>query len=295
MIDKRGGHPDIDRPLLPAGRDIVLPGRGRTFVRHLPGPDESAPALILLHGWSATADLNWFPCYGALAEHFQVVAVDHRGHGRGLRSDEPFRLTDCADDVAVLVDVLGLGPVVAVGYSMGGPIAQLLWQRHRHAVAGLVLCATSCTFGGTARESILFRVADGTAALTERLPLAPVTRAAVGALGRWRSLRGRPWWGFDEVARHDWSQIVEAGRELGRFDSRPWIEAVDVPTAVIVTDQDDVVPAYRQHDLCARLPDSTIHHVAAGHGACTTDPDVFVPALLAACQIVTRQPLPAAA
>ncbi len=228
MVDVHGGELGIDPPVMPAGREVELPGRGRTFVRQLPGPEE-APTIVLLHGWTATADLNWVSCYAGLAEQFNVVALDHRGHGRGLQSDEPFRLADCADDVAALVDVLGLDPVIAVGYSMGGPIAQLLWQRHPDVVAGLVLCATSCTFGGTPRETILFRVADGTAAVVGHFPLAPLTRAAVGALGRWRAMRGKPWWGFAEVARHDWAQIVEAGRELGRFDSRPWIDGIDVP------------------------------------------------------------------
>jgi 3-oxoadipate enol-lactonase len=294
MVDVDGGELGIDPPVLPPGRDVELPGRGRTFVRQLSGPD-SAPTVVLLHGWTGTADLNWVSCYGGLAEAFNVVALDHRGHGRGLRSEQPFRLADCADDVAALVTVLGLDRVIAVGYSMGGPIAQLMWQRHPHVVAGLVLCATSCTFGGTPRETLLFRVADGTAVVAGRLPIAPLTRAAVGAVGRWRALRGKPWWGFAEVANHDWSQIVEAGRELGRFDSRQWIDDVDVPTAVIITDHDDVVPVHRQLDLSSRLPDATLHRVAGGHSVCTLEPERFLPALLDACHSVTRQPLPAAA
>jgi pimeloyl-ACP methyl ester carboxylesterase len=294
MVDADGGQLVTERPVLPGGCDVTLPGRGTLFARRIPGP-ESAPTIVLLHGWTATADLNWHGCYDTLAERFNVVALDHRGHGRGLRCDDPFRLSDCADDVAALVDELDLGPITAVGYSMGGPIAQLLWQRHRRVVAGLVLCATSCTFGGTAREAVLFRLADGTAALAGHLPLAPLTRAAVGAVGRWRALRGKPWWGFAEVSGHDWSQVVEAGRELGRFDSRPWLADVDVPTAVVITDHDDVVPVHRQHDLARRLADASIHRVAGGHAVCTLEPDRFLPALLDACHTVTRQPLPAAA
>ncbi|HET9667467.1 MAG TPA: alpha/beta hydrolase [Desertimonas sp.] len=294
MVDTHGGELGIEPPVLPAGREVELPGRGRTFVRQLVGPP-GAPTVVLLHGWTATADLNWVSCYRDLARQFNVVALDHRGHGRGLRSNEPFRLADCADDVAALVDELGVGPVTVVGYSMGGPIAQLLWRRHRDVVAGLVLCATSCTFGGTPRETILFRVADGTAAIVGHVPLAPLTKAAVGAVGRWRALRGKPWWGFAEVARHDWAQVVEAGRELGRFDSRPWIDEVDVPTAIVVTDLDDVVPVHRQLDLSRRLADASVHRVAGGHAVCTLDPGGFLPALLDACHSVTRQPLPPAA
>ena len=130
---------------LPAGRPVLLPGRGQTFVREAPGPP-GAPTLLLLHGWTVTADLNWFACYAPLAEHFRVVAMDHRGHGQGIRSRRPFRLEDCSDDAAALAVELGIDRLVPVGYSMGGPIAQLLWRRHPDLVAGLVLSATACSF-----------------------------------------------------------------------------------------------------------------------------------------------------
>ena len=47
------------------------------------------------------------------AKQFRVVAIDHRGHGRGIRSGRRFRLSDCADDAAQVLDLLGTGPVVA--------------------------------------------------------------------------------------------------------------------------------------------------------------------------------------
>src|SRR5207245_2439518 len=74
---------------------------------------------------------------------YRVLAVDHRGHGHGLRSTKPFRIADCADDTAALIQTLGVGPVIAVGYSMGGAIAQVLTHRHPELVGGLVLSATS--------------------------------------------------------------------------------------------------------------------------------------------------------
>ena len=212
------GQPDA-APWLPPGRYVWLPGRGRTFIRELAGPP-GAPTLMLLHGWTATADLNWFACFHPLAERFRVIAIDHRGHGRGLRSIEPFRLEHCADDVAALARELGIDRFVPVGYSMGGPIAQLVWQRHRELVDGLVLCATSATFTGTMRERLLFGVAAGTSVVAGAVPIAKLTSAALARWNGWRSRRGASWWGFDQVARHDWHQIVEAGRAIGRFDSR---------------------------------------------------------------------------
>src|SRR5688572_33349502 len=105
-------------PWLPPGQPLHLGRRGRTFVRQLPPPRPGAPTVVLLHGWMATADLNWFTSYRALSEHVGVVAIDQRGHGRGIRSMRPFRLEDCADDVAEVADALGLETFIPVGYSM---------------------------------------------------------------------------------------------------------------------------------------------------------------------------------
>src|SRR3954464_11637259 len=88
---------------LPPGRAVQLPGRGTTFVREAAGAP-GAPPLALLHGWTATADLNWSASYGLLSRYFRVLAMDHRGHGRGIRARRPFRLEDCADDVAAMAD-----------------------------------------------------------------------------------------------------------------------------------------------------------------------------------------------
>jgi pimeloyl-ACP methyl ester carboxylesterase len=285
---------DVERPALPPGRHVWLPGRGRTFVRQLAGPP-GAPTLVLLHGWTATADLNWWAAYGPLAEHYRVLALDHRGHGRGIRSERPFRLEQCADDVAALAFQLGIGRIVPVGYSMGGPIAQLLWRRHPQLVDGLVLCATSAWFMGSVRERVLVSVASGTSAVAGAVPLGRLTSAALGKLTGWRGRRTPGWWGFEEVARHDWAQVVEAGRDTLRFDSREWVGDVDVPTAVVVTDDDTVVPTARQRDLVARIPRAGTWPVHGGHAVCTTAPHRFLPSLLAACRSVTGSTSPATA
>ena len=109
-------------PGLPDGRAIELPGRGTTWIREAPGP-QGAPTLLLLHGWTANSALNWFATYEGLQREFNVVALDHRGHGRGIRSRGRFRLEDCADDAAALLEALNIERAIAVGYSMGGPVA----------------------------------------------------------------------------------------------------------------------------------------------------------------------------
>jgi 3-oxoadipate enol-lactonase len=59
-----------------------------------------------------------------------------------------------------------------------------------------------------------------------------------------------------------------------------------VPTAVVVNDDDGVVPTARQYDLAERIPDAATFVVAGGHAVCTTAPGRFLPALVAACRHV---------
>lgn len=277
------GQADLERPVVPEGRYVTLPGRGTTFVREIPGP-AGAPTVVLLHGWTATADLNWWASYAPLGSYFRVIALDHRGHGRGIQATGPFRLEDCADDVAVLVRQLGLRKVVPVGYSMGGPVAQLLWRRHPELVAGLVLCATSASFVGSVRERLLAGVATGTSAVAGAVPIGRLTTLALGKWTGWRDRRDPSWWGFEDVARHDWTQIIEAGRETLRFDSRGWLGDIDVPTSVVITEGDLVVPSDRQRALARAIPDAQTWSVRGGHPVCTTNPTLFVPSLIAACR-----------
>lgn len=277
-------------PRLPPGRRVELPGRGTTFVRELPGPPD-APTVVLLHGWTASADLNWFACYEALGRRYRVVAVDHRGHGRGLRSRRRFRLADCADDVAAVCEVLGIERAVPVGYSMGGPIALLTWHRHRALVDGLVLCATAPHFRTDGPEARLFSLLPLLAGAARFTP-GPVRQAVASRL-LGRRLDDDPFgrWARDEIARADPAAVAEAGASLGRFDARPWLAEVDVPTAVVVTTRDRVVGPDRQRLLAERIPGARRIDVPADHDACVTS-GRFVPALLDAVAHAAAQPTP---
>jgi pimeloyl-ACP methyl ester carboxylesterase len=257
---------------LPLGRRIELPGRGTTFVRLVDGPSRSAPTVLLLHGWVASGGLNWYQAFGPLSEHFNIVAPDLRGHGRGIRDRRRFRLSDCADDCAALLDELGTGPVIACGYSMGGPVAQLLWHRHRDHVAGLVLGATSATFIPGLQQRMMFvgmmALAAGgtrTGQMMTRLPggrRVPVMRGVQGK--RPESMRR---WAPAEMRRHDVRMVFEAGNAIATFSSRRWIGDVDVPTTVLVTTKDRAVDPSQQMRLVLRIPGAQLHRYDQGHTA----------------------------
>jgi 3-oxoadipate enol-lactonase len=275
-------------PPLPPGREIDLPGRGRTFARLAPGP-AGAPTHLLLHGWTASADLNWFRCYEPLSRRFNVVAIDHRGHGRGIRSRRPFSLSDCADDAAALVRELGIGSVIPVGYSMGGPVAQLVWKRHRDLVDGLVLCATSRNFGRSLPERAMFTSLLGLSGVARLTPKRVRAAAADRIFGRRIQQSPLAQWFTQELGRNDPSTVLQAGWSIGRFSSADWIGEVDVPAAVVVTLRDNVVATQRQLRLAQSIPDAEIVKVLGDHSVCVTDPGRFVPALIDACTRVARR------
>ncbi len=274
--------------ILPPGRRVELPSRGTTFVRDFAGP-AGAATVVLLHGWMATADLNWFTSYAALGQYFRVLALDHRGHGQGIRSRR-FRLEDCADDVAALLDVVGVERAVIVGYSMGGPIAQLTWRQHPARVQGLALCATSRTFAGRANESAYFQGMVGSAAALLSLAPMPLRRRLLGEFIDRRPQTGAvPEWMTDQLRKSDPALLAQAGRSLGGFDSRSWIGEVDVPTAVLVTMHDNLVPPARQRSLAESITGAVTFEIDGDHRVCVAHPEKFVPTLVYACQGLARR------
>jgi pimeloyl-ACP methyl ester carboxylesterase len=272
---RRGWH-------VPPGRYVELPGRGTTFIREVAGPSPDAPVVMLLHGLGASGALNWFSVFGPLSEHFRVIAIDHRGHAHGLRTPHRFRLADCADDVVALADELGIASFIAAGYSMGGPIAQLVWHRHRSRVDGLVLCATSRNFRGRWRERLQFA---GLGMLVTGLRVLP--RRAMQEVAESLPLDvPDDAWALSELRAHDIRMVLEAAETLGRFSSREWIGDIDVPVSVVVTDHDRLVPARRQVRLAQEIPSAVIHVVEGTHLVAGNDPERFAESVVEACTLV---------
>jgi 3-oxoadipate enol-lactonase len=275
---------------LPPGDWVELTGRGRAWVwdtgaGDAAGTGRERPTVVLLHGWSSTAALNWSRCFRPLSETYRVVAMDHRGHGRGIRSMRPFTLEDCADDVAALIESLGVGPAVVAGYSMGGPVAQLLWRRHPEVVRGVILCATAASFG----PAPLPPVAMQALGLGLSMALTAVPAGVLQEGMRWLT-RGRgpveavaPW-AVAEFDTGDPVAFIQAAAALAAFDATGWIAELDRPTAVIVTTEDRTISPARQWWLARAIPDADIHTVGADHRACVEAADEFVPALIDACR-----------
>jgi 3-oxoadipate enol-lactonase len=273
-------YPPVLPQEMPPAHTVAVPGRGELFLRDSGG---DGPAVMLLHGWTVTADLNWHSAYAPLIEAgYRVLAIDHRGHGRGLRTMADFRLRDCAADAAAAVHQLDVAPAIFVGYSMGGTIAQLIARDHRDLVRGVVLSGTAQHF----QDPATARVWRYMGVVGLGLSLAP--RAAWRAGFRQAEIpysSPRTAWWLAELMRHSARDLAEAGRELGRFDSRPWLSAVDVPAAAVITTKDNSVSPRKQRELAEAIG-AEVFEVPIDHLEVTTRSDEYNAALLQALDAV---------
>jgi 3-oxoadipate enol-lactonase len=230
-------------------------------------PGEPAlPPVLLLHGWTLSADLNYFALYDELTS-YRVIAPDHRGHGRGMRSRQAFSLEDCADDAAALLDVLGVGPAIMVGYSMGGAVAMLMWARHRERVAGLVLAATALEWRESARERLVWRgMSLFEVALRNGTGDGLVERVVRETIEEYPELEPYRDWAGGEFHRGYPVDLAGAGRALSAFDGREVASEVDVPCAVVVTTRDQLVRPRKQRQLAQALRAAVIE-VNGDHAA----------------------------
>ncbi|HZA06006.1 MAG TPA: alpha/beta hydrolase [Propionibacteriaceae bacterium] len=102
----------------------------------------SGRPLVLLHGGLGSGEM-FGPVVPALAAEHQVINVDLQAHGRTADIDRPLDLRLLADDIAALIDHLGLDRPDVVGYSFGGGVAFWTAVRHPEKVGKLVMASAN--------------------------------------------------------------------------------------------------------------------------------------------------------
>jgi pimeloyl-ACP methyl ester carboxylesterase len=102
----------------------------------------SGRPIILLHGGLGSGEM-FGPVLHLLAERHQVIAVDLQGHGRTADIDRPIDVRLMADDIAALIDHLGLASPDLVGYSLGGGVAFQTAVKYPAKVRRLVMVSAN--------------------------------------------------------------------------------------------------------------------------------------------------------
>ena len=246
------------------------------------------PTLLLLHGGPGFDHTGFKPSFSQLADIAQVVAYDHRGHGRSdERPAQEWTLDTWADDVVRLCDALGIVKPIVLGQSFGGFVAQRYLARHPGHAAKVVLSSTSAAFN-LERKLPVFERLGGPAArqLAETFWLDPTeahteaylrdvhplynTRPPASPDGR---LRGRY---RLEILRHF---IVN---EMQGMNLLPGLASARCPVLVMAGAEDPVCPPADSQDIFAALPAELAQlqvYPGCGHGAWRDDPEAAFAAL----------------
>jgi pimeloyl-ACP methyl ester carboxylesterase len=236
----------------------------RTHTRAAP----SMAPVALLHGWTLSADEQWHALYPWLAERTSFAALDHPGHGRSDPPRHPFTLSDAAHRTAAVLSARFDEPVVLVGFSLGGPVALHVAAHFPGLVSGLVLASTSHHFPRS-------RVIHIAAPLIET-----VTRSRFGDwMRRSETRNGRlpPSIAHARPRLHP-QTVAAAARCLGGIDLSLMCQGISVPTSVVVTSTDRMIPPQRQRDL-ATVMNASVVEVDGPHTIYESNPAAFANAV----------------
>jgi len=222
-------------------------------------------ALLLIHGFPLDHRM-WAAQMAALSAQVHVIAPDLRGFGRSAATmSGALTMDQHADDLAALLDALGVERAIVGGLSMGGYVAFAFWRRHRQRVAALILADTRAEPDSPQaranRDAAAQKVRQaGVAALAdEMLPrlLAPANLANPRVAERLRAMI---------LAQPAETVIAALAGLRDRPDSRPTLPTIAVPTLVLVGEQDALTPPADAAALAAAIPGARLVAIpAAGH------------------------------
>jgi 3-oxoadipate enol-lactonase len=267
----------------PQVRPIKVPGRTvfvdeREFLVREVGPDD-APPLVLVHGWSFDGEMNFFRIIPELSQRYRVIVPDHRNHGKSDRIRGSFDIEDLASTLDGMLSVLGHERVDLFGYSMGGMAAQVFAHQHPERVDHLILAATAAY--PIDRFRILARIGFWLARAFARISPKEAARVTYRYLNVKEIIDdSEERWMWAALLNRDPTLFYESANAVWRFDSRPWVGEISVPTTVIIPTKDEIVPVRTQRDLVARLNEPTVVEIeGAGHDSVVARPEDYVKAI----------------
>jgi pimeloyl-ACP methyl ester carboxylesterase len=244
----------------PTIKSVELPSGIR-----LPYAESGDPAgtpVLLLHGYTDSWR-SFEPVLPHLPGSLRAIALSQRGHGDADRPAAGYRAAHLAADLAALADVLGLGPAIVVGNSMGAQVAQRFAIDHPERTLGLVLIGAFTTLRGNSAVQALWDGAVST--LTDRIDPGFVREFQESMLAR-----PVPAAFLDTVVRESlkvparvWRAALEGQME---DDATPELGRVTAPTLILWGDKDAIAPREDQEVLAAAIPDARLEvYAGAGH------------------------------
>lgn len=264
------------RPVRIPGRSVFV-GDEEFFVREV-GP-EDAPPIVLIHGWSFDGEMTYFRLVEKLAVERRLIIPDLRNHGKSDWVRGRYDVAELADEVAGILFALDTPAATVMGYSLGGMVAQELARRHPGLVDRLVLAATAARPVPVRR--LAARAFFWLGSALGHISVFETTRVTETLLRRKQGITpAEARWLNHALRRRDPHLYYHAGSAAWRFDSRSWVGSLRVPTAVVVTLRDWVVPTPAQRELAELARPDEVVEIDAGHESILTVPEPYVDLLL---------------
>lgn len=239
--------------------------------------------FLLLHAFPLDAGM-WDAQVAGLSETAPVVAVNLPGFGGAPMAERSGWMDSAADAAAMALGGTGIDRVVLCGLSMGGYVALAFMRRHRELVAGLVLANTKSggddDAGKQRREDLAKRLrAEGNGFLVSSPPPLLSEHASPDLRMQIQTL----------IGRQPAEAIARASEAMAdRVDSTPDLAGIKVPTLIITSTGDALIPADVSKPMATQVPGATLAVIdRAGHLSNLEAPDEFNRLLkehLARCQ-----------
>jgi len=235
--------------------------------------------LLFLHGLGG-GHAAWdrqLPCFSALGH--RVHSWDQPGYG-GTSLIDPYDLEQIAGSLRRLIDSLGGEPVVLVGHSMGGFVAQEAYARFPQLIKALVLGFTSPAFGGGSREFVDKFIAERIAPLDQGLSMADIAARLMSTMRGANSLPEGLAHAERVMGAIPQATYRKAVQLLTTFDRRAQLPAIGVPTLLVAGSDDRVAPANVMQRMAQKIPGAEFLLLAGCGHLCPMDqPDAFNGAL----------------
>lgn len=238
-----------ERSLVPPASEIVFPVTGGHGFARLTG--DGPQTVVLLHAIGLDGRV-WQLVTAGMPTSLRCVAVDLRGFGRS-DAGAPTSLAQHADDVAALLDHLGVARAHLVGHSYGGAVAAAFALRHPQRIATLGLLASIVT---APRRLFLQRAAAAESGTVEDIVAVTVPRWFTPAE---LDHPGRPieyvTEALQQVSTANWAA---AWRILAQYDLAPELAGIGVPTQFVAGEVDQAIPRDQLIDAARTLACATL-------------------------------------
>ena len=256
---------------------------GVTLHYQVIGAPASRPTIVFVNSLGTDFRI-WRDVVVRLAGEVSIVTYDKRGHGLSEVGNVPYSMELLADDLAALIEHLGLRQVVVCGVSVGGVIAQQLYQRRPDLVRGMILCDTLPKIGDDAfwDARVAAIEADGIASIADAI------------LERWFSedfRRGQDFPGYRAMlSRQPADGYVATCVALRECDLTDLASTIAVPTICIVGDHDGSTPPRAVADFARSIPGARFELIAdCGHIPSIEQPEVLTNIVRAFLSLVTTE------